>query len=89
MSPDRSNLTFKVPKVVAVRATAARVREQAISEGATVLDFSGTEYISHSAADELVCKHQWDATTGEDPDVREAIVHVLRRRGKLPVNRNL
>lgn len=75
---------FKVPKVVAIRATAAKVREQAIAEGATVLDFSETEWLSHSAADELVGKHQWEATTGDDdPDIREAIETVLRRRGRV------
>jgi hypothetical protein len=83
--PDQNETRwFKVPKIVAIRHSAAKVREQAIAEGATVLDFSECEYISYSAADELVCKHNWEATTGEDEHAREAVVAALKRRGLLP-----
>ena len=67
----------------ATRARGARLRAEAEAQNATVLDFSQVEGISAACCDELVGKGDWIATTGENENVRETVVAVLRRRGKL------
>ena len=73
---------FTVPKVLATRHRARELREQAVAEGCRVLDFSDCEWLGATAADELVCNGEWDATRGESPDVREVVERALRRRGR-------
>lgn len=71
---------FAVPQTLVTRAKARELREQAAVGGYDVLDFSATELLSVSAADELVCKGEWTATTGESEYVRGVVEKVQQRR---------
>lgn len=74
------NTWFRVPKTLATRQRARQLRAEASAAGCDVLDFSATEFLSATAADELVCRGDWAATTGESPEVRAVVERVMARR---------
>lgn len=82
--PEDSERWFRVPQTLATRQRAGELRAEAEAQGCDVLDFSETDFIAASAADELVGNGHWTATTGESEAVREVVERVLRRRNALP-----
>lgn len=75
---------FEVPAIVATRHRGRILRELATAQGCDVLDFRRTQVLTATAADELVCNGHWIATTGESPEIREAVERAQRRRGQIP-----